>query len=37
MSYLAFSDSFENIGYGSTIIINIFYLTVQGSTFDVRI
>ena len=34
---LALSDSFEYLCYGSTTIINIFTLTVRGSTLVVRI
>ena len=37
MSWLALSDSFEYLCYGSTAIINIFSLTVWGSTLDVSI
>ena len=36
MSQLALSDSFECVCYGSTAIINVFILTVRGSTLDVR-
>ena len=36
MSYSALSDSFEYLCYGSTGVINIFTLTVRGSTLDVR-
>ena len=32
--YLALSDLFEYLCYGSTVIINIFTLTVRGSTLD---
>ena len=35
MSSLAFSDSFEYLCYGSMVIMNIFTLTVPGSTSDV--
>ena len=37
MSQLAFSDSLEYLCYGSTAIINIFTLTVRGTTLEVRI
>ena len=37
MSWLALSDSFEYLCYGSPTIKNIFNLTVRGSTLDVRI
>ena len=37
MSYLALSDSFENLCYGSTATKNILILTVRGSSLDVRI
>ena len=35
--YLALSDSFEYLCYGSTVITNIFTLTVLGWTLVVRI
>ena len=34
---VSFSTSLEYLCYGSTAIINIFTLTVRGSTLDVRI
>ena len=37
MAWLAFSDSFEYLRYGSTAIRNIFTLIVRGWTLDVRI
>ena len=37
MSLLALSDSFEYLCYGSAAIINIFTLTVRGSTLVVII
>ena len=36
MSYLALSDSFEYLCYGSTAIRNIHDLTVRRSILDVR-
>ena len=37
MSYLGLSDSFEYLCYGYTAIMNIFTLTLRGSTLVVRI
>ena len=37
IKWLALSASFEYICYGYTAIINLFTLTVRGSTLDVRI
>ena len=36
MTQLAFSNLFEYLCYGSTATVNIFTLTVVGSTLDVR-
>ena len=36
MPWLAFSDSFEYLCYGSTTIINMFTLTARGSILDRR-
>ena len=36
MSWLALSDSFEYLCYGSTAIRNIFSFKVRGSTLDVN-
>ena len=37
ISQLALSASFEYICYGSTVIINMLFIAVRGSTLDVRI
>ena len=36
MSQLTLSDSFDYLCYGSTININMFTLTLRGSTLDIH-